>query len=151
MLCVRLMKNRRLKYHATVSLKQYYYCTAHHWVFLCLQNHFSFLSSQYAVEACDINNSFVADLMHCLAIVQASHVICLHLCVAYSVTHFPPCVFYFNSDLVCTFSFPEPNISTDKHSLLGSGGGGVGVYCSLSVGGRMESFKIKGECHEGEG
>jgi hypothetical protein len=29
------------------------------WIFLCLQNHFSFLSSKYAVEAYDINNSFV--------------------------------------------------------------------------------------------
>jgi hypothetical protein len=71
---------------------------------------FSFLSSKYAVEACDINNSFVADLVHCLAMVQASHVICLLLCVADSVT---------------------------PHS--------------LSVGGSIESFKIKGECHEGEG
>jgi hypothetical protein len=35
------------------------------WIFLCLQNHFSFLSSKYAVEACDINNAIVADLVHC--------------------------------------------------------------------------------------
>ncbi len=73
------------------------------WIFLCLQNHFPFLSSKFAVEACDINNSFAADLVHCLAIVQASYVIGLHLCAADSVTPFPPCVFYFKSDLVCTF------------------------------------------------
>jgi hypothetical protein len=60
-----------------------------------LQNHFSFLSSKYAVEACDINNTFAADLVHCFAIVQASHVIGLHLCAADSVTPFPPmCVLF---------------------------------------------------------
>ena len=26
------------------------------WIFLCLQNYFSFLSSKFAVEACDVNN-----------------------------------------------------------------------------------------------
>jgi hypothetical protein len=120
------------------------------WIFLCLQNHFSFLSSKYAVEACDINILYTADLVHCLAIVQASHVICLHFCVADSVTPFPHLCFIFNLTQ-SAFSFPEPNISTDKILCWGAGGGGVGVYCSLSVGGRMEPFKIKGECHEGEG
>ena len=98
-----------------------------------------------------INILFSADLVHCLAFVQASHVICLHFCVADSVTPFPPCVFYFQSDIVCIF-FPRAKYFNRQNSLLGSGGGGgVGVYCSLSVGGRMELFKIKGECHEGEG
>ncbi len=106
------------------------------WIFLCLQNHFSFLSSKYAVEACDINNSFAADLVHCLAIVQATYVICLHLCVADSVTPFPPCVFYFKSDQVCTF-FPRAKyFNRQKFSAGERGGGGRGgLFITNLVGG----------------
>jgi hypothetical protein len=43
--------------------------------FLCLQNHFSFLSSKSAVEACDSN---IADIVHFSSHVQASHVV-MHL------------------------------------------------------------------------
>ncbi len=52
------------------------------WIFLCLQNHFSFLSSKYAVEACDSN---IADLVHFSSHVQASHVVMHLFCVADSV------------------------------------------------------------------
>ncbi len=93
------------------------------WIFLCLKIIFLFFSSKYAVEACDINILFTADLVHFLATVQASHVICLHFCVADSVTPIPPCVFYFQSDTVCTF-FPRAKYFNRQNSLLGSGGGG---------------------------
>jgi hypothetical protein len=42
---------------------------------LCLQNHFSFLSSKYAVEACASN---IAEIVHFSSHVQASHVV-MHL------------------------------------------------------------------------
>jgi hypothetical protein len=45
------------------------------WNFLCLQNHFSFLSSKYAVKACDSN---IAYIVHFSSHVQASHVV-MHL------------------------------------------------------------------------
>ncbi len=45
------------------------------WIFLCLQNHFSFLSSKYAGEACDNNT---ADIVHFSSHVQASQVV-MHL------------------------------------------------------------------------
>jgi hypothetical protein len=52
------------------------------WIFLCLQNHFSFLSSKYAVEACDSN---IADIVHFIAMCKLVMWWCIYLCVADSV------------------------------------------------------------------
>jgi hypothetical protein len=90
---------------------------------------FLFLSSKYAVEACDSN---IADIVHFSNHVQASHVMHLFLCCWLSPI-FLPCVFYLFLTW-CHISFPRAlYLQPAKYPQLGSRVGG-GVFFSLPEG-----------------
>jgi hypothetical protein len=92
--------------------------------FFVYKNIFLFLSSKYAVEACDGN---IADIVHFSNHVQASHVMHLFIFVLLTQSYFSAMCVLLISDLVSNFLSQSPTFTAGKISSAGEQGGG-GVF-----------------------